>query len=136
MCEHSSSPTMCNESNSEVWQGKWINELTCSNLLCSFLHCTHTGSSIFNCYVLACYCVSSTCENELTQSLHSTRSHNKIMFVWKVVSCHGIVLEETNCTVYWKKYKIYDFFCYSTELNVLKWTACRWLVLYAVKVKL
>lgn len=103
LCEHSSSPTMCNESNSEAWQGKWINELTCSNLLCSFLYCTHTGNSILNCYALACYSVTSTWENELPQFLHSTRSHNKSTFVWKVVSCLGIVLEETNCTVYWKK---------------------------------
>lgn len=94
---------MCNESNSEAWQGKWINELTCSNLLCSFLYCTHTGNSILNCYALACYSVTSTWENELPQFLHSTRSHNKSTFVWKVVSCLGIVLEETNCTVYWKK---------------------------------
>lgn len=54
------------------------------------------------------------------------------MFIWKVVSCLGIVLEESNCTVYWKKHRIHDFCC-STELNVLKWTAFRWLVLYAVK---
>lgn len=28
-------------------------------------------------------------------------------------------LEESNCTVYWKKHRISDFFCYSTELDVL-----------------
>lgn len=56
---------------------------------------TYTGNSILSWYVLACYHVSSTCENELFQPLPSTQcvegSH-------LCKDCSG-----RNCLAYWEK---------------------------------
>lgn len=83
-----------------------------------FSYCTHTGNSRLSWYVVACYYDSPTCENELIQSLHSTKSSNKSVCLCG--SCLSKDCSGRNCTVYWEtKQNTHLWFSFVT---ILTWT--------------